>query len=140
MPTPSSTRSVPDILSDLLTQFTTLASKESRLARVEVSEKIGQVATGLGLVVGGAVLLTPALVILLQAAVAALDQAGLGPPWSSLVVGGAVLIIGLILLMIGLSFFKAERFVPQKTIHQLQEDAAEAKRQMRTDHDYERAA
>ena len=136
----SSNRSVPDILSDLLRQFTTLVSTESRLARVEMSEKVGQVAGGLALIVGGAVLLMPALVILLQAAVAALEQAGIAPPLSSLIVGGAVLVIGLILLMVGLNRLKAEKMVPQKTIHQLQEDAAAAKRQVRSEHDYQRAA
>jgi len=137
---PSSNRSVPDILSDLLTQFTTLVSTESRLARAEMSEKIGQVAGGLALIVGGAVLLMPALVVLLQAAVAALVQAGLAPPLSSLLVGGVVLVIGLILLMVGLNRLKAEKMMPQKTIHQLQEDASVAKRQVRPEHDDQRAA
>jgi uncharacterized membrane protein YqjE len=137
---PSSHRSVPDILSDLLTQFTALVSTESRLARAEMSEKIGQVAGGLVLIVGGAVLLMPALVVLLQAAVAALVQAGLAPPLSSLIVGGVVLVIGLILLMVGLNRLKAEKMVPRKTIHQLQEDASVAKRQVRPEHDYQRAA
>jgi len=137
---PSSNRSVPDILSDLLTQFTTLVSKETRLARVEMSERIGHVGGGLTLIVGGAVLLIPALVILLEAEVAALDQTGLGEPWSSLIIGGAVLIIGFILLMVGVGRLKPENLVPQKTIRQIQEDAAVAKRQVRTDHDYERAA
>jgi uncharacterized membrane protein YqjE len=140
MSTMSSNRSVIDILSDLLAQFTTLVSKETRLARVEMSERISHVASGVAFLVGGAVLLIPALVILLDAAVAALDQTGLGQPWSSLIVGGAVLIIGFILLMVGIGRFKAEHLVPERTIHQIQEDAEVAKRQMRTDNDYQRAA
>jgi uncharacterized membrane protein YqjE len=139
MPT-STNRSVPDIFSDLLTQVTALASTHTRLARVEMSEKVSQVAGGLALVVGGAVLLIPALVVLLEAAVAALERAGFAPPISSLIAGGTALVIGLILLMIGLSRLKAENMVPQKTIHQLQEDASVAKRQVRPDHDDQRAA
>src|ERR1051326_3978573 len=84
-----SSRSIPDILSDLLIQLTTLVRKEGELARTEMSEKVGQVAAGLVLVVIGAVLLVPALVVLLGAAVTAIEQAGLGPPWAALIVGGA---------------------------------------------------
>jgi protein-S-isoprenylcysteine O-methyltransferase Ste14 len=135
-----STRSIPDILSDLLSQFPTLVRKESQLARTEMSEKVGQVAAGLVLVVIGAVLLMPALVVLLQAAVAGLEQAGIAPPWAALIVGGVVLVIGLILLMVGVNRLKAENLLPQKTINQLQEDASVAKRQVRTDDGYQRAA
>ncbi len=136
----SSTRSIPDILSDLLTQFTTLVRKEGELARTEMSEKVGQVAAGLVLVMFGAVLLMPALVVLLEAAVAGLERAGIAPPWAALIVGGVVLVVGLILLMIGISRLKAKNLLPQKTIHQLQEDASVAKRQVRTDDGYQRAA
>jgi hypothetical protein len=140
MPVSTSTRSIPEILSSLLAQFTTLVRKEGELARTEMSEKVGQVAAGLVLVVAGAVLLIPALVVLLGAAVAALERAGLAPQWAALIVGGAALIIGLILLMIGVSRLKAGNLVPRKTINQLQEDASVAKQQARADHGYQRAA
>jgi hypothetical protein len=136
----TSTRSIPDILSDLLTGLTTLVRKEGELARTEMSEKVGQVAAGLALIVVGAVLLIPALVVLLEAAVAALERAGLAPQWSALIVGGAALVIGLILMIVGLSRLKAKNLVPQKTINQLQEDASVAKRQVRADDGYQRAA
>jgi hypothetical protein len=42
--------------------------------------------------------------------------------------------------MVGIGQFKAKRLVPNRTIHQLQEDAAVAKHQVRRDHDYQRAA
>ncbi len=140
MPASASSRSIPDILFDLFGQFTTLVRKEGQLARAEMSEKVGQVAAGLVLVVIGAVLLMPALVILLEAAVAALERAGLAPPWAALIVGGVVLLVGLILLMVGINRLKAENLVPQKTINQLQEDASVAKRQVRQDDGYQRAA
>lgn len=140
MPVSTSSRSIPEILSSLLGQFTTLVRKEGELARTEMSEKVGQVAAGLVLVVAGAVLLIPALVVLLGAGVAAIEQAGIGPPYSALIVGGAVLIIGLILLMVGVSRLKADNLVPHKTINQLQEDASVAKQQVRPDNGYKRAA
>jgi len=93
MRSPVTERTVPGILTDLLTQFTQLLRTEGELARTELSGKVNQVGTGLALVVGGAVLLIPALVVLLGAAVAALERAGYPPHWSALIVGGAALIV-----------------------------------------------
>jgi hypothetical protein len=97
-------------------------------------------ATGLGLIVGGAILLMPALVVLLEAAVAALVDNGIAPYWSALIVGGAGLLLGLILLLIGISWLRAGRLIPDKTIQQLQLDAATARSQVRTGHVEKRAA
>jgi hypothetical protein len=133
-------RSIPEIITDLLCQFPTLVRKEAQLARAELSEKITQVGLGLALIAGGAILLIPALVILLEAAVAALERAGLQPPIAALIAGGAALVIGIILLLVGISRLKAENMVPQKTINQIQQDASMAKRQVRSDDDYQRAA
>jgi hypothetical protein len=138
MATANYNRSIPDIFADLINQLTTLLRKEGQLARAEVSEKISQAGAGLAFIVVGAVLLTPALVVLFDAAVAALVAADIAAHWAALIVGGTALVIGLILLTLGLSRLKAERFVPNKTLHQLQEDARMAKQQVRQDH--ERAA
>jgi hypothetical protein len=80
---------------------------------------------------GAAVLLLPALVILLMAGVYGLAE-GLGwSMWlSALVVGAAALTIGLIVVAIGASRLRPSALTPNKTIKQLQEDAAMAKRQM----------
>jgi hypothetical protein len=133
-------RSIPEIIADLFRQFPTLLRKETELARAEVSEKLTQMGVGLALVVGGAVLLIPALVILLAAGVAALEDAGFTPAVAALIAGGGALLIGILLLLVGVNRLKARNLVPQKTIHQLQEDASMAKRQVRSDDDYQRAA
>ena len=132
-------RSIPEIIADLLAQFPALARKESQLARAEISEKITQVAFGLAFIVGGAVLLTPALVVLLQAAVTAL-QAQFQPPLAALIVGGAVLVSGIVLLWVGVNRLKVKNLVPNKTLHQIQEDASVAKQQLRFGHEQQRAA
>src|SRR5437764_13612940 len=125
-------RSIPEIFTDVINQFTTLLMKEGKLARTEMSEKITQVAVGLGLIVGGSVLLTPALVMLLQAGVSALITNNVvREPWAPLIVGGAVLLIGIILLLIGMSRLKADALVPNKTIHQIQSEVRVAKQQAR---------
>jgi hypothetical protein len=134
-------RSIPEIFTDVINQFTALLRKEGELARTEMSEKISQVAVGLGLIVGGSVLLTPALVILLQAGVSALITNNIvNEPWAPLIVGGAVFLIGIILLLIGMSRLKAEALVPNKTIQQIQSDVRVAKQQVRDDYGQERAA
>ncbi len=124
-------RGVPDIVVDLLNEFTTLLRKEVRLARTEVSDKIGMVGMALGLIVGGAVLAIAALVLLLEAAVAALiDQAHLAPTTAALIVGVAVLIIAAIFFIVGVSRLKARNLAPKRTVEQLQRDAAVAKFQV----------
>lgn len=134
-------RSIPEIFTDVVNQFTALLRKEGQLARTEMSEKITQVATGLGLIVGGSVLLTPALVILLQAAVSALIANNIvKEPWAPLIVGGAVLVIGIILLLVGLSRLKADALVPNRTIAQIQSDVSVAKQQVSDRYDQQRAA
>jgi hypothetical protein len=134
-------RSIPNIFSDLVAQFTTLVHKEAQLARAEVSDSIGKATSGLGFVIGGAVLLIPALVVLLNAAVVALTERGhLAPYWSALIVGGVVLILGLALLAFGSSRLRPANMVPTRTIHQFQRDAAVAKDQFKESHDVHRAA
>lgn len=128
---PMGDRSIPTILADLLGQFTTLLRQESQLARAELSENMSRAVMGIALAGAAAVLFIPALVILLAAGVYGLAE-GLGwSMWlSALVVGAAALIVGVILLLIGMSRLKAKALMPNKTITQLQEDAAMAKRQM----------
>lgn len=124
-------RSIPGILSDLIAQFTTLLRQESELARTEMSEKIGSAVTGLVMTVAAAIVLLPALMVLLMAGAFGLSEGLDWPLWMSfLVAGGAALIVGLILVAIGASRLKPSAFKPNKTIKQLQEDAAMAKRQM----------
>jgi len=128
-------RPIPDIIADLLRQFTTLVSTERELARTEVSEKLTQVGAGLGLIVGGSVLVIPGLVVLLQAGVAALVEAGIAAHWASLIVGGAVVVIGLILVAVGVIQMRPKQLVPTRTIEQIQQDVRIAKQQVSTDHD-----
>jgi len=134
-------RSLPDIFSDLVAQFTHLLQKEAQLARAELSENIGKAATGLGFVIAGAVLLIPALVILLDAAVAALTERGhLAPYWSALIVGGGVLILGFLLVAFGTSRLRPSNMVPARTMKQLQRDASVAKAKFEDSHELHRAA
>jgi hypothetical protein len=137
-------RSIPGIVIDLIGQFTTLLRQESRLARAEISENLNRALTGVVMAVAAAVLLIPALVILLLAGVYGLEAAGFAPYWSALIVGGAAVVVGAVLMLIGINRLKAKNLIPSKTIHQLQEDAALAKRQMNSEQEgtdgFQRAA
>lgn len=128
-------RSLPEIFTDVLRQFTSLIRTEAKLARAEVSEKISAAAIGLGLIVGGAVLLIPGLVVLLGAGVAALEKHGMESWLAALIVGGGVLLLGLILMMVGMSRLKVKRLMPARTLEQIQQDAQVAREQTRSDHD-----
>src|SRR5260221_3006555 len=88
-------RSIPELLANVVNNFTLLVRKETHLARAEMSEKIDDLALGVGLLVGGAVLLIPALVVLLQSAVTALVDAKIPLVWAAFTVGGATLFIRL---------------------------------------------
>jgi uncharacterized membrane protein YqjE len=124
-------RSVPELFTDLIGQVTALFRTEARLARAEINEKIAQAGSGVAMIVGGAVLLIPALVILLQAAVVALIDQGFRSAIAALIVGGAAFLIGIIVALIGLNQIKMQKLTPNKTIEQLQSDAAFARNQVR---------
>ena len=123
-------RGVPDILLDLMREFTQLFRSEIRLAGAEVSEKVSVVGVALGLVVGGAVLLMAALVLLLQAAVAGLVAEGFSIAVATLIVGGIVLVVGAVLVWLGLNRLNARNLTPKRTLEQLQRDAALAKHEV----------
>jgi putative superfamily III holin-X len=124
-------RTVPELFTDLISQVTSLFRTETRHARAEINEKITQAGSGVGMIVAGAVLLIPALVVLLQAAVAALIDRGFEPYVAALIVGGAAFLIGFIVALIGVNQLKVKKLTPDKTIKQLQSDAAFARNQVR---------
>lgn len=124
-------RGIPDILVELLKEFTSLMRKEVRLAKTEVSEKITLVGVGLALIAGAAVLAMAGLVMLLEAAVAALiDRGGLSPAAAASTVGLIVLGIAAILLALGTSRLKSANLTPTRTVEQFQRDATVAKQQV----------
>jgi hypothetical protein len=130
MAMPSSPRSVPELFSDLINQFTTLFRKEIQLARTEISEKISEAISGLGIIIGGAVLMIAALGVLLEGIAAVLIWLGLAPPWSYLAVGIVAAGLGYLLIRSGMSNLSPENLKPTKTVEQLQRDAVAAKEQV----------
>jgi hypothetical protein len=65
-----SSRSILEIVVDVMRQASTLLRTEASLARAEMSENFEDLAKGIAMLVAGATLLIPGLVLLLQAAAA----------------------------------------------------------------------
>lgn len=115
-------RSIPDLLRTLASDTSALFRSEARLARAEVSELAGQVATGLELMGAGAILLLVALIVLVQALIIPLAD-WIGAGWATLIVGGVLALIGAIMVIRGRSDLKTSSLVPHRTLEQPERDA-----------------
>ena len=113
-------RSVPQLLSDLARELTTLFRKESQLIRAELSEKASQLVIGLGEAAAGAICLLVALNVLAGALVIALANL-IGAGWAALVVGILLAAIGAFLIKRGAS--NMSHLTPERTVHQVTQDA-----------------
>ncbi|MDB5414181.1 MAG: hypothetical protein JWR10_2516 [Rubritepida sp.] len=126
-----SQRSVPDLLSDLVTQATTLMRQEVQLARAEIGEKVSSVGAAIGAMAVGGILLLAALIILLQAAVAALvEYGGLRATIAALIVGVVVAVVGYIALHGAMTKLKTASLTPHRTAAQFSRDAEVIKEQI----------
>ena len=123
-------RSVSELLSDGLTQFSHLIRTELQLARAEISAKATQAIAGMGLLAGAAIVLIPTLVVFFIGVAALLVERGLSSSTANFLAGGLGLVLTLILYFTGSARLKANQLVPEKTIHQLQQDAAAVKKQV----------
>jgi hypothetical protein len=123
--------SVPELLSDLVSQATTLFRKEGELIRAELSEKLGQILAAAGALAAGGILLLVALIVLALALVHAVSQIGdMGVGWASLIVGLALAVVGALLLMKGKNSLDAGNLAPRRTLHQVKRDADLVKEQV----------
>lgn len=113
-------RSVPQLLSDLARELTTLFRKESQLIRAELSEKASQLVIGLSEAAAGAICLLVALNVLAGALVIALANL-IGAGWAALVVGILLAAIGAFLVKRGAS--NMSHLTPERSVHQVTQDA-----------------
>lgn len=125
--TPRTERSIPELLSDVLSQLAKLIGNEFDLAKAELSSKASQVTRAVAMIGAGAVIMIPALVLLLLAAAAALMHAGFSDPVAYLLTGGGAVLIAAILIGVGISRMSGDALKPAMTLEQLQRDKAAAK-------------
>jgi hypothetical protein len=134
-------RSVPQLLSDLARELTTLFRKEGQLIRAELSEKTSQLALGLGEAAAGAICLLVALNVLAGALVVAIarigadaadpaiQDTGIGLGWASLIVGVLLAAIGAFLVKKGAA--NMSNLTPERSVNQVAQDASLVKEQVR---------
>jgi uncharacterized membrane protein YqjE len=131
MPIRETTHPLTSAITRAVSDIAYLLQTEIRLARTELSEKLGKVASGGILIGAGAVLALAGLIVLLLAIVQWLAIAGLPLEWSLLLVGAVVLALGALLLMKGTNNMKGSALVPHRTIDQLKADLSIVKEQMK---------
>lgn len=120
-------RSISRLLGDAFEQLSDLLQTEIRLARVELTDKATQAATGAGLVFGGCLLMIPALVLLLIAFALFLVQQNVSPVVAHFIAGVVGAGLSGVLLMLGLARLKPSKLTPNATLDQVQSDVATAK-------------
>jgi uncharacterized membrane protein YgcG len=131
MSLPSSSRSIPELLSEAMGQLAKLVGNEFELARAEISQKASQAGRATAMIGAGAVILIPALVLLLFALAAALIRSGLSEPVAYLVTGLGGAIVSAALIAIGLNRMSGDALKPSVTLDQVQRDKIAAKEMVR---------
>lgn len=116
------TRSVSELFSDALNQFTKLVRNEVRLARAELSAKASEAAVGIGMIAGGAVMAIAALVLLLFALAVWLAELGVPEPLAHFLAAVVGLLISGGLAWLGMRRLRPEELTPSRTIEQVQRD------------------
>lgn len=124
------TKSVPDLLGDLLRETTELFRTEGRLIRAEISDKVTQLQIGGGSIAAGGICLLVALIVLAQALVIALTSV-MGAGWAALLVGVVIAVVGVLLLAKGKKDLEVVNLTPERTVNQLRQDGQLVKEQVR---------
>jgi len=125
-------RTVPELVSSVISQISTLFRKEVQLARAEMGEKLGSMSSAATPLAAGGGLLLGAVVILLLALSAWIAELfGLAAGWALLISGVIAAIVGYALVRGGLSRLSSANLMPNRTAEQLSRDAQVAKEQVR---------
>jgi hypothetical protein len=131
-PVNDDTRSVPQLLGDMVTELSNLFRKELQLARAEMGEKASEAGSAIPGIAGGGALAFGGLIMLLMALSALVSRLlDLPAGWGFLIVGLVAAIGGYLLIRGGISKLKATNLTPQRTAEQLSRDAQAAKEQVR---------
>jgi len=116
-------RSLPDLLSDLTTQMTTLVRQEVELARTEMTSKASRAGRGAAMIGAGGAVAYAGFLVLAAAVVALLVELGLDLWLAALIVGIVLAAIGGFLAFQGQNTIKRTSLAPERTIQTLQDDA-----------------
>jgi putative superfamily III holin-X len=115
--------------SDVLTDLSDLISKELRLAKAEIADKVTtKLQASVWMALAGVLGLT-VLLLLVEAAVFAVASFGLAMYWACLAVAGALALIAAGVFLYGRSA-AAEELTPSRTMNQITRDISTAKEQL----------
>jgi hypothetical protein len=115
-------RSIGELLAELASETATLVRQEMALAKVELSQKAGQVGREVASLAVGGALAYAALLCVVAAAIGLLARV---MPWwgAALLVGAIVGVIGAMMASKALSALRNINLAPQQTIESLKENA-----------------
>ena len=127
MSAPCDQRSVAELVSDVVNQFTKLIRNEMAIARAQLTAKATEAALGAGFVIGGALLLIPAIVLLLMALAASLVELGLSSSAGDLIAGVVGLLVSGALPYVGKNKVSLDHLKPKRTMSEIERDIAVVK-------------
>jgi hypothetical protein len=112
--------SISELISDLTRETSELIHREVELARLEVSQAVARIQTGMSSMAIGGIFAFAGFLVLLAAAAFGLDLV-LHTPWlSTLIVGGAAVVLGVVMLAVGKS--RLTRLTPERSLRSLRRD------------------
>ena len=116
--------------SDVVGDFADLLQKEMRLAKAELSAKLSAKLRAGVWMSGAALLGIFAALVLIEAAVFGIAAYGIALHWSCLIVAAVLAVVGAAAYAKG-SADAREEITPTRTLHQVQQDIATAKEQLK---------
>jgi hypothetical protein len=120
-------KSAGGLLSDALSNVSSMVRNEVDLARAEVSENVSRAGVAIGMIAGAAIIALVALNVLAVALVATLTEAGLDAGWSALIVGVVLAVIAFVLIGKGVNDLKLSSLAPTRTVKNVKRDAEAVK-------------
>nr|WP_306263607.1 phage holin family protein [Pararhizobium sp. IMCC3301] len=120
-------KSVGSLLSDAMSNISSLVRSEVDLARAEINENITRAGVAIGMIAGAAIIALVTLNLLVAALVAALTEAGLEAGWSALIVGVILAVIAFVLFGKGINDLKLSSLAPTRTVKNVKRDAEAVK-------------
>lgn len=114
-------RHIPDLLRELLRESQALVRGEAQLLKTELSEKIGEVKTGVTSMLSGGIVLFAGVLVLLAAVVLGLGE--VMPLWASaLLVGAVAAVAGGIMLAGGKKKLEPGNLTPHRVVEEVKAD------------------
>ncbi len=121
-------RSIAEVLQDILANVQSIIRSEVRLAKTEVTEEVTKAARAAGVMAGGAVVSLFAVWLLLLAILFALAK--VLPLWAAAIVLFVILaVVSAVLMMAGRKRFQTVHTTPEKTIETMKENVEWVKNQ-----------